>query len=42
MHPKLVIDAASKGNGKIQLYDNIKNAENQRWDFIGVGTDLII
>jgi len=39
MHLKLSIDAATEGNGKIQLWDNVENAENQRWDFIGVGPD---
>ena len=39
MHPKFAIDAATEGNGKIQLWDNVNNAENQRWDFIGIGPD---
>jgi hypothetical protein len=38
-HPKLAIDAATEGNGKIQLWDNVINASNQKWDFIGVGPD---
>ena len=38
MHTKFAIDAATEGNGKIQLWDN-NNAQNQRWDFICIEPD---
>ena len=40
MHQNLAIDAATEDNGKIQLWENVNNAKNQLWDFIGVGPDI--
>ena len=39
LHQNLTFDAATENNGKLQLWDKINNAQNQKWDFISVGPD---
>lgn len=40
LHHNLSVDAATENNGKLQLWDKVNGAQNQKWDFIGVGPDI--